>query len=207
MLKRMALEEFIEEVGSSSPAPGGGSVAALCGALGAALSSMVCRLTVGKKGYEEQEENVKALMARAEEEKRNLIRLIDEDTEAFKKVMAAFKMPKENEEQKEERRRAIQEAMKTAALVPLEVMERGINLLEIAKNVAEKGNKNSITDAGVAALTAKCAVLSAGLNVRINLSSIKDEEFVQSMKKRVADMESTAERLTDETINIVSLQL
>ncbi|MCK5112283.1 MAG: glutamate formimidoyltransferase, partial [Thermoplasmatales archaeon] len=178
-LASMKINNFLNELASSSPAPGGGSVAALSGALGTALSSMVCNLTIGKEKYEDVQDEIKNTLEKSERIRKQLTELIDKDTEAFNDVMKAFKMPKETEEQKEKRKQAIQKGYKTAAKVPLETAKACEKILDIAMVVAEKGNKNSITDAAVSALMAQAGVKSAILNIKINLGSIKDDEFVE----------------------------
>jgi glutamate formiminotransferase/formiminotetrahydrofolate cyclodeaminase len=175
--------DFVDECSMDSPAPGGGSVAALSGALGAALANMVANLTVGKKGYEGAWEQMKQVAADAQALKDRFMSAIDRDTDAFNKVMDAFKLPKSTPEQKEARLAAIQEGTRQATLVPLEVLKMVPQALGFALAVAEAGNKNSASDAGVAALALRTAAEGAWLNVRINLASITDEAF----KSRVRD--------------------
>ena len=173
MLVEKKLNEFLDELASSSPAPGGGSVSALLGALSSALTSMVCRLTEGKKGYENFTQDIRKVLKEAEEIRKRTTELIDEDTEVFNQVMAAYKTPKENPE----RGKIIQDALKKATEVPLKVMRECYRVLELSKIIAEKGNINSVSDAGVAALVAHAGVQGALLNVMINLKSVKDDEF------------------------------
>ncbi|UCF49963.1 MAG: glutamate formimidoyltransferase [Thermoplasmatales archaeon] len=202
-LASMKINNFLSELASSSPAPGGGSVAALAGGLGAALSSMVCNLTIGKEKYSEVQNIIKDTLKKSEKIRKDLTRLIDEDTEAFNDVMKAFKMPKETEEQKEKRSKAIQEGYKTAAKVPLETAKTCERILDIARIVAEKGNQNSITDSAVSALMAQVGVESAILNVTINLGSIKDEKFVNSISIEIKKLKNNANKKAKEIINIV----
>ena len=176
-LVSLDLRTFANEVSMDSPAPGGGSVAALCGALSAALSSMVANLTYGKKGYEESGENMKRVAVRAQELLDELLRAVDLDTRAFNRVMEAFRLPKGTEEQNREREAAVEEASQGATLVPLGVLAAAAELVELAEVVARKGNRNSLSDAGVAGLTAQAAGDGAYYNVRINLPGIKDERF------------------------------
>lgn len=176
-LVSLDLRTFANEVSMDSPAPGGGSVAALCGALSAALSSMVANLTYGKKGYEESGENMKRVAVRAQELLDELLRAVDLDTRAFNRVMEAFRLPKGTEEQNREREAAVEEASQGATLVPLGVLAAAAELVELAEVVARKGNRNSLSDAGVAGLTAQAAGEGAYYNVRINLPGIKDERF------------------------------
>jgi glutamate formiminotransferase/formiminotetrahydrofolate cyclodeaminase len=202
-LASMKINSFLSELASSSPAPGGGSVAALAGSLGVALSSMVCNLTIGKEKYSEVQDVIKDTLKKSEKIRKDLTLLIDEDTEAFNDVMKAFKMPKETEEQKEKRSKAIQEGYKTAAKVPLETARTCERILDIARIVAEKGNQNSITDSAVSALMAQVGVESAILNVTINLGSIKDEKFVNNISTEIKKLKNTANKKTNEILNIV----
>jgi len=202
-LASKTIKGFLSETASSSPAPGGGSVAALSGALGTALSSMVCNLTIGKEKYKDVEDEIKKVLTKSEKLRKELTILIDEDTEAFNDVIKAFKMPKETDEQKKKRSNAIQEGYKTAAAVPLKTAETCEQILDIAVVLAKIGNQNSITDAAVSALMAKAGVESAILNVRINLGSIKDEAFVEKISKELIDLEKSTERKTEEILKIV----
>ena len=206
-LVEMSILEFLDELGSDSPAPGGGSVAALSGALAAALGEMVCNLTIGKEKYADVEDEIKNILRDCKKIREELIELIDKDTQAFNEVMKAFKLPKENEEQIEIRRKAIQDAFKNAALVPFETAKKSFEVLKLVKIVAEKGNKNSITDSGVSALLACSAVKAAIYNVRINLSSIKDEHFVNDLNSQIKKLEEECETLYRETEEIVEKYL
>jgi len=176
-LIRMRVDEFVDELSMDSPAPGGGSVAAMCGSLSAALSSMVANLTVGKKGYEEAYDRMKDLAVRAQKLKDELLQAVDQDTKAFNRVMEAFRLPKATDEQVKAREAAIEQANKEATLVPLSVLEKSLELVELAQEAVTYGNKNSVSDAGVAALAARTCGLGAYYNVKINLPNIKDEKF------------------------------
>lgn len=198
---------FLDEVASSSPAPGGGSVAALSGALGAALTSMVCNLTKAKQGYESVQDEIAEVLEKSEGLRKDLTDLIDKDTDAFNDVMKALKMPKETEDQKEERRNAMQTAFKQAAEVPLETARKCVQILDVAQIVAEKGNKNSISDAAVSALMAQTGVQAAMLNVRINLTSIKDTEYVQQVTTELHELLQNAMQKSAETLGIVEKNL
>jgi len=179
----MTLRSFADELSMDSPAPGGGSVAALCGALSAGLSSMVANLTVGKKGYERATEAMNAAALRAQALKDEYLTLVDRDTEAFNAVMDAFRLPKATDDQIKERDAAVEAATRQATLVPLRTLEAALELCELADLAAREGNRNSLSDAGVAALTARAAAEGAYYNVRINLPGIKDADF----KARVAE--------------------
>lgn len=205
MLKDMTIKEFIYETASDSPAPGGGSIAALSAASAAALIEMVANLTIGKKGYEEVEEEIKELKGVAAEYKEKFINYIDEDSDSFNKIMDAFKMPKNTEEEKKARTKVIQEGFKGAATVPLNVAKDAFELLALAEKVIEKGNQNAVTDGAVAAMSARTAVHSALYNVKINLGSIKDEEFVNTTKKKIEELESNVNKIEEEILNKVEL--
>jgi len=206
-LVKMNIKMFLDELASSSPAPGGGSVAALSGALGAALSSMVCNLTRGKQGYESIQDEIKEILQRSEELRKQLTELIDKDTEAFNKVMEALKMPKETEDQKEQRQHAMQNAFKLAADVPLETAQKCMQILDVARILAEKGNKNSISDAAVSALMAQTGLHAAMLNVRINLCSIKDTEYIQKVTTELDELKRNAIEKSAEILSIVEKSL
>jgi glutamate formiminotransferase/formiminotetrahydrofolate cyclodeaminase len=203
-LALMKINKFLSELSSNSPAPGGGSVAALSGSLGAALSSMVCNLTIGKEKYANVQDEIKNVLKKSETLRKKLTDLIDKDTEAFNDVMKAFKMSKETEEQKKKRTTAIQKGYKTAAMVPFETAKTCAEILYVAKVVAGKGNVNSVTDAAVSAIMAKAGVESAVLNVKINLGSIKDENFVKKMFSDLTQLQKSVAKKTDEILGIVN---
>lgn len=187
MLVEMKVKEFIAELASDSPAPGGGSVSAVSGALAAGLVAMVCRLTIGKKGYEEVQSEMEQALAKAEALHQKLTQLVDDDTNAFNEVMAAFKMPKETEEEKEARKAAIQEAYKKAADVPYTIAKTCLEVLTLAEGIVNKVNTNAISDIGVASLAAHTGLEGAVMNVKINLPSIKDEAYVNNRKKEIEE--------------------
>ena len=176
MLIDKKISNFLDELASNSPTPGGGSVAALAGALGVALISMVGNLTVGKKKYEDVEEDIKKIISSSEKLRYELSQLIEEDVKVFNNFMATYKMPKETEDEKGIRAEMIQESLIKAAKVPLKVAYKCLDILSLSKEVAEKGNINVVSDAGDAALMAEAALESAILNVKINLKMIKDEK-------------------------------
>ena len=176
MLIDKKVSNFLNELASNSPTPGGGSVAALAGALGAALISMVGNLTVGKKKYEDVEEDIKKILSSSEKLRYELSQLIEEDVKVFNNFMATYKMSKETEDEKKKRAEMIQESLIKAAKVPLKVAYKCLDILSLSKEVAEKGNINVVSDAGVAVLMAEAALESAILNVKINLRMIKDEK-------------------------------
>ena len=191
-LKNLTVEAFAEVTGSDAPAPGGGSVAALAGGLGAALAEMVANLTIGKAKYAEVEDEMRVRAQEGAAVRKELIDAIQKDTESFTLYMNALGMPKDTDEQKAARREAMQNGLKEAAKVPLEVAETAAKIFPIAEAVVAKGNSNAVTDGLVASMMARTAVLSALLNVKINLGSIKDETFVKDMAARVAELEKEA---------------
>ncbi|MGA9121622.1 MAG: cyclodeaminase/cyclohydrolase family protein [Bacteroidota bacterium] len=203
MLTKKTVAAFLEDVASSSPAPGGGSVAALSGALGTALICMVCSLTIGKKKYADVEEDLKKVQAEAQPLREVFARLVETDTLAFQKVMEAYALPKDTEPQKALRSAAVLEATKEATMVPLEVMKHCIDALALAQEIASKGNSNSISDAGVSAHMLHAACEGAALNVKINLSGLNDSEFVGWKLDEVGSLLSTSRMMLEEVQSIV----
>ena len=188
MLIDKKISNFLDELASNSPTPGGGSVAALAGALGAALISMVGNLTVGKKKYEDVEEDIKKIISSSEKLRYELSQLIEEDVKVFNNFMATYKMPKETEDEKKVRAEKIQESLIEAAKVPLRVAYKCLDILSLSKEVAEKGNVNVVSDAGVAVLMAEAALESAILNVKINLKMIKDEKVKTELSSSIKEL-------------------
>lgn len=205
MLGDKTLKVFLEETASKAPVPGGGSIAAMSAATAAALTEMVANLTIGKKGYDDVQEEMTELASTLPSVREGFIADIDRDAKAFNKVMDAFKLPKETDEEKAVRRNAIQDGMKNAATVPLEVARDAFGIMEFASKVVEKGNKNAVTDGAVAAMMARTAVLSALFNVKINLGSIKDEDFVSKVAAEVAELESNVQKIEKEILDKVEL--
>ena len=191
-LKNLSVEEFAAVTGSDAPAPGGGSVAALAGGLGAALAEMVANLTIGKAKYADVEEEMKGLAAEGAALRKELIDSIQKDTESFTAYMNALGMPTNTDEETAARKEAMQNGLKEAAEVPLAVAETALKIFHVAGAVVERGNANAVTDGLVASMMARTAVLSALLNVKINLGSIKDEEFVARLAAKVAELEKAA---------------
>ena len=184
--ENMKIQEFLDELASDSPAPGGGSVAALGASMGAALVSMVASLTVGKEKYKDNWEAMEAVRAKSETLRAKFVRLMNDDTASFNAYMAAMKLPKETDEQKETRKAAIQEAAKRATVVPLETLESCAEMAALAFEASTKGNPNALSDAGSAGLLAHAAGTAAAYNVRINLPSVKDETFVKEVRTRMS---------------------
>lgn len=189
MLVDKTLIEFLEETASNQPVPGGGSIAAQSGATAAALVEMVANLTIGKKAYEDVSDEMKEIAIQAASLRKELVKAIDEDSEAFKAVMEAYKLPKETEYEKEIRNDAIQNHTKQAAMIPLEVAKRSAEVIALSREVVLKGNKNAITDGAVSAMMARTAALSAIYNIKINLGSIKDKNFVSQVSKEIETIE------------------
>jgi len=197
------IKQFLSELASSSPAPGGGSVAALSGALSAALSAMVCNLTIGKEKYFDVEKDIKKSLIKIEKIRSKLTDLIDLDTNAFNEVIKAFKMSKKTEEDNKKRKNAIQKGYKNASMIPFKTAKTCQMILDIAQILAEKGNKNSITDVAVSALMANSGVKSAILNVKINLGSINDKKYVKELSKELTDIEKRSDIQTDKIMEII----
>lgn len=177
----LTVKGFADETARESPAPGGGSVSAYMGALGASLGTMVANLSSHKPGWDERWDEFSHWAEYGMEVESELLRLVDEDTEAFNRIMSAFGMPKGTEEEKRLRSEAIQQATLFAARVPLETMKASLKVFDLCREMVDKGNPNSVSDAGVGALAARSAVIGAGMNVKINASSLKDREMAQSL--------------------------
>lgn len=202
-IKDASIEEFLEGLASKSATPGGGSAAAIMGAMGAALVSMVCNLTVGKKNYESVSEEMAALLPRLEDLRHRLIDMVAADVDAFDQVMAAYGLPKETDADKKSRSAAIQEALQNATRVPLQCAHACVEIIKLSLIAAEKGNKNVISDAGVAVVAAHAALRSAALNVQVNIGTIKDEAFVTHAGRELENLMDGMEQLTDEIYQIV----
>ncbi|HAD82695.1 MAG: glutamate formimidoyltransferase [Candidatus Edwardsbacteria bacterium RIFOXYD12_FULL_50_11] len=208
-LMSLTARDFVDEVSSESPAPGGGSVAALAGSLCAALSAMVANLTVGKPGYEKVWKELSDLAQQGQEIKDQLAKAVDEDTNAFNHLMEAMRLPKTTPEQKATREAAMEDGYKKAAAVPLQTAQTCLEAMKISLIAAQKGNANSASDAGVAALMARAGVEGAVLNVLINLGSIKDQAFkdshvkdCQGLKQESADLCDTVQQAVMKNIKI-----
>jgi len=191
-LVELKLEAFVNEVSRESPAPGGGSIAALCGALGAALSSMVANLTANKRGSEKMDAVLNEAAEKAQALKFDLIKAVDEDTDAFNDYMAARRLPARSEEDKKKKQQAEQEGLKNAVRVPLATAQKSLEAIRLAETVVKYGNPNSITDVGVGAQVAFSGVKGGVYNVLINLKDIEDPQFVNEMKNTCAELESQA---------------
>lgn len=206
-LVKMSVAEFLDELSSDSPAPGGGSVSALCGALAASLASMVAQLTVGRKGYEAVTSEMKQIAIDSQIIKDALGYAIDEDTFAFNKLMDAMKLPGKSDEEKALKEQALQNATKAATLVPLRVIEQTVEAAKLCLAVAERGFQNSLSDSGVGGLTARTAAMGAYYNVLINLAQIKDGKFVSDIRKEADAMLQQVLEITAQTENTVTAKL
>jgi glutamate formiminotransferase/formiminotetrahydrofolate cyclodeaminase len=206
-LLTMDLRQFCNETLSDSPAPGGGSVAALMGALGASLGGMVANLSAGKRGWDDKVSYFSDWAVKAQQLKDELLALVDEDTAAFNKVMDAFALPKDSAEEKKGRSAAIEQATKHAAEIPLKVMETASKSYEILSEMAEKGNPASISDVGVGILAVRACIGGAAMNVRINLGQLKDEKFRSALRKKVQQISANSDARFKEINQIVESKL
>uniref|UniRef100_A0A7C3RLB9 Sugar ABC transporter substrate-binding protein n=1 Tax=Dictyoglomus thermophilum TaxID=14 RepID=A0A7C3RLB9_DICTH len=192
-----AIKEFIDLLASKEPAPGGGAAAALVGSIGVALSSMVANLTIGKEKFKDKEELMEEIVEKNEKLQKELLDLIEKDAEAFNKVAEALKLPKNNPEEKEKRKEILENTLKEASLVPLEVMKKSLEALKILENTLGNSNPNAVSDIGVSALCLKSAIQSAWLNVKINLVSIRDKNFVNEIQRQAESLLEEGIQLAD----------
>jgi glutamate formiminotransferase/formiminotetrahydrofolate cyclodeaminase len=206
-LLKMNLREFCDETLSDSPAPGGGSVAALMGALGASLGGMVANLSAGKRGWDDTLEYFSDRAVKAQQLKDELLSLVDEDTAAFNKVMDAFALPKESADEKSARSAAIEQATKHAAEIPMKAMETAFKSYQLLSEMADKGNPASISDVGVGALATRACIEGAAMNVRINLAGLKDEKFKSAFVENVRKISADSEALFKEINHVVEKKL
>ncbi len=206
-LLKLDLRQFCNETLSESPAPGGGSVAALMGALGASLGGMVANLSAGKRGWEDKLGYFSDWAVKAQQLKDEMLFLVDEDTAAFNKVMAAFGLPKESAEEKAARTDAIQSANKYAAEVPFRVMETALRAYDLLAEMAEKGNPASISDVGVGLLAVRACIEGAGMNVRINLAGLQDENFKSSLGQKTQTIRSDSDARCAKAMQVVESKL
>ncbi|MEA4872297.1 MAG: cyclodeaminase/cyclohydrolase family protein [Synergistaceae bacterium] len=205
--ERMEIRAFLDELASDSPAPGGGSVAALCASLGSALVSMVANLTIGKEKYKESWQLMEDVVGKSESLRFKFVELMNRDTESFNTFMAAMKMPKAKEEEKCIRKKAMGEASKLATEVPLLTLEACVEMAELAYLAAKNGNTNTISDAGSAALIAEAAGKAAAYNVKINLPGITDETFAADFKARMTEALLQLSISADKTTDILDKEL
>ncbi|MEA2043720.1 MAG: glutamate formimidoyltransferase [Bacteroidota bacterium] len=207
LLVNCKLNDFADKTASEVPAPGGGSISAYMGALGAALGTMVANLSSHKRGWDAKWKSFSDVAEKGQHYKEQLLDLVDEDTKAFNNIMAAFRLPKSTDEQKLLRKKAIQDATKYAIDIPFKVMELSYGAMSIMKEMAEIGMKASVSDAGVGALAAKAAVSGAFLNVKINLSGLDDKSFAEEIKAKGKDLEEKAEQMQNKILKIVNKKI
>ena len=207
MCLNQSLKSFIDSTSRGTPTPGGGSVAALVGSLGAALLCMVGNFTVGKPQYESVEKDIEEILGEADKLKESLFVLIKEDMKAYEKFSRASRMPKDTPAMREKRRQVLQETLQEAARVPWRISQTSLQVMELAERLLPKGNPNLITDVGVAVLLAEAALKSAALNVKINLSFIKDEEYKNRRSKALEDILSQASQIKDGVLKAIQEEM
>ena len=202
-IKDTAIEPFLDQLASSAATPGGGSAAAIIGAMGAALVSMVCNLTIGKRKYADVEGELKDVLAKTEALRKRLTAMIQDDVKAFDAVMGAYGMPKETDADKAERDQAIQAALKLATDVPMACARAARQVIDIAATASDKGNLNVISDAGVGVLAGYAALRSAALNVFTNARMITDKTFAEAKLKELNQLLAGAEGVTEQAYGVV----
>ncbi len=207
MLTELTIQQFLAELASGSATPGGGSAAGLAGAQGAALLSMVCNLTIGRQKYADMENAMQEALDKAERLRLRLMELVEEDTRAFDGVMAAYRLPKDTPEQKAARSAAIQAGLKEATRTPMETLKACVAVLELAPAVVSQGNPNVISDGGAGVLAAHAGMMTAALNVRINLNAIKDERFVTAQNDKMEELIARGNTAKANAWSIVSERL
>ena len=207
MTANSSIQTFLDDLASERPTPGGGGAAAVCGAIGAALVSMVANLTIGKKNYEAVSEDLAAVNAKAEALRAELTRAIEEDVVAFNSVMSAYGLPRGTDEEKAKRTAAIQAALKDATLAPLRAVKACFEVIRLAAAAAENGNLNVISDAGVAVLSANAGLRSAALNVFINAKAIKNRDFAEKQLAEVNALLAQAAETTESVYQTVRTKI
>jgi formiminotetrahydrofolate cyclodeaminase len=207
MIQQASLETFLDHLASSAPTPGGGSVAALCGALSAALSSMVANLTLGREKYRDVEPAIREALEHSERLRASFTQLINDDIAAYNALSAAYKLPKATPDEQATRSTQIQAALHDAAEAPLRIAEQARQALNLCRTLAEIGNLNVISDAGVAAIAAHAALESAELNVLINLKAIKDRGLADALLRRLDDARGGAAPMTQDILATVRAKM
>lgn len=207
MIIEQPVTQFLDELASSAATPGGGSAAAIMGALGAALVSMVCNLTIGKKNYAEVEPEMRSVLHDAEALRQRLADMVAEDIAAFDGLMAAYGLPELSDEDKAVRGAAIQHALRAATEAPLACARACAEVIKLSMRAAEVGNRNVISDAGVGALAAQAALRSAALNVDINVPSLQDQAFAQACRDEMDALLASAVPLSEQAIALVKSKL
>ena len=207
MIKDMTIQTFLDELAGKASTPGGGAAAAISGAMGAALISMVANFTIGKKGYEEVENESKDILDKAEKLRADLTDAINDDVRVFNRVMDSYGMPKETDDEKAARSAEIQAALKEATDVPLECAKLCREVVNLSQPIADKGNNNVISDAGVAVLAGYAGLRSAALNVYINIGGIKDKEFADDRRQQLDSLLDGMDTLKEEIYELVKSKL
>jgi len=205
LLTNQKITDFLEQTAAGTPVPGGGSVSALSAALGAGLAEMVANLTIAKKGYETVASEMKEIAETLHHLRQKLVTEVDKDANAYRQVLAAFKLPKGTEEQKAQRAAAIQNAMKNAARTPLAVAYDAVQVMDLAEKAIRNGNRNAVSDGAVGTMMARTAALGALFNVKINLASVTDKAFVEDMIGQVNQLESRVREREKEILSYVKL--
>lgn len=203
----MTIQTFLDELASKASTPGGGGAAAVSGAMGAALISMVAHFTIGKKGYEAEEEAAKEILAKAEGLRAELTDAIKDDVDVFNRVMASYGMPKETDDEKTDRSAEIQASLKEATDVPLECARLCREVVNLSQPIAEKGNNNVISDAGAAVLAGYAGLRTAALNVYINIGGIKDKEFADDRRQKLETLLDGMDVLKEDIYELVKSKL
>jgi methenyltetrahydrofolate cyclohydrolase len=206
-LDQLSVQEFIAELSSGNPTPGGGSVAALCGALAAALSTMVANLTVDREKYEQTRKSMEEVRMTAATLSTRFLALMQQDSDTYQKVMAAFELPRETDDLITSRQAAIEEAMKKAAAVPLDTLRASEELIRVARDAVRGGNPNAITDAAAAVQLANTTAVVASYNVQINISRIKDQAFVAKCEKEITEILKRQEALLSDVDGSANIYL
>lgn len=207
MIQEQTVHQFLDDLAGGSATPGGGSAAAVSGAMGAALISMVCNLTIGRKKYADVESEMRAILEKSEALRASLTQMVTADADAYTKVMAAFRLPRETDEEKAARAEAIQAATKEATLVPLAAARACAQVMALGKPVVEMGNSNAASDAGVGALLARSGLKGAALNVLINLGSLADKAFVAEQEAALHQILAGQDDLADEIYQLVKSKI
>jgi formiminotetrahydrofolate cyclodeaminase len=207
MMNDLPISQFLENVAKGTPTPGGGSVAALAGSLGASLVEMVVHLTLGKKGFAQHEEALQKIGQEARSLRQALASTIQEDVNAYQAVMAAYLLPKETEEEKKKRREKIQKALRIAADPPLFTAATSLKVLKLCEEVIEKGNPRTLTDAAVGVLMAHGALMGGLFNVLTNLSALEDAPYVEKIRKELKRLKTEGENLTQELMSRIQERL
>jgi formiminotetrahydrofolate cyclodeaminase len=190
LLKDLTITEFLKQTASAEPLPGGGCTAALSAALAASLTEMVANLTIGRKEFQAVEDEMKKIAQAAANLRKKLQNDIDNDAQAYREVLAAFKLPKNTDDERKQRSSAIQQAFKTAAMVPLEVARDALKIMDLTSRAIANGNQNAVSDGAVGVLASRTAALAALYNVKINLSAVKDPNFVEELTREGENLEN-----------------